>query len=309
MKPENSFSIANPQPSATSKVQKVGLGLAGIGFLILLISAFQNVETSGTRLLILSFCFIIFGSLIFIVKEYSGKHPGIKNNGVQFRSLSSRGIIGWTLGVAITAFYVLLYWFPNPLEGVIRLLDPLSFLIRGKAANQWFLYGTFYTVSVLLMGFKFGLKYRHNKYQLIRTFSVSFFQLGFGFLIPGVLAMMNQPEFYFHYFWPLDSYHLTPNGVSNLLNHPGGWGLVMILISVGLTLFATPLLTYFFGKRWYCSWVCGCGGLAETAGDPFRHLSSKSLNSWKIERWSIHLVLVLMSIVNQIIALLVNESI
>jgi hypothetical protein len=45
-------------------------------------------------------------------------------------------------------------------------------------------------------------------------------------------------------------------------------------------------------KRWYCSWVCGCGGLAETAGDPFRHLSDSTQKSWKIERWMIHSVLV-----------------
>jgi hypothetical protein len=32
----------------------------------------------------------------------------------------------------------------------------------------------------------------------------------------------------------------------------------------------TPILTYKYGKAlWYCSWVCGCGGLAErTAGIP-----------------------------------------
>lgn len=53
---------------------------------------------------------------------------------------------------------------------------------------------------------------------------------------------------------------------------------------------ASPFL--FFGKRWYCSWVCGCGGLAETLGDPFRQLSDKSLRSWKVERWMIHSVLV-----------------
>jgi len=48
---------------------------------------------------------------------------------------------------------------------------------------------------------------------------------------------------------------------------------------------------YKYGKRWYCSWVCGCGGLAETAGDPWRHLSDKSMTAWKIERWMIHAVL------------------
>jgi len=54
----------------------------------------------------------------------------------------------------------------------------------------------------------------------------------------------------------------------------------------------TPILTYKYGKRWYCSWVCGCGGLAETAGDSFRHLSDKSQFAWKVERWVIHSVLV-----------------
>ena len=55
---------------------------------------------------------------------------------------------------------------------------------------------------------------------------------------------------------------------------------------------ATPLLTYYFGKRWYCSWVCGCGGLAETMGDPWRQLSDKSKKAWRVERWVVHSVLV-----------------
>lgn len=55
--------------------------------------------------------------------------------------------------------------------------------------------------------------------------------------------------------------------------------------------FISPVLTYFYGKRWYCSWVCGCGGLAETAGDSFRHLSDKSIKSWKLERILVYAVL------------------
>jgi len=58
----------------------------------------------------------------------------------------------------------------------------------------------------------------------------------------------------------------------------------------------SPILTYLYGKRWYCSWVCGCGALAETAGDPFRQLSSKKVSVWKFERWMIHVVLVFISI-------------
>ncbi|MCC7505883.1 MAG: 4Fe-4S binding protein, partial [Saprospiraceae bacterium] len=34
-------------------------------------------------------------------------------------------------------------------------------------------------------------------------------------------------------------------------------------------------------------------GLAETAGDPFRHLSDKRLIAWKVERWMIYGILVL----------------
>ena len=63
------------------------------------------------------------------------------------------------------------------------------------------------------------------------------------------------------------------------------WGVVLIAV-------ATPILTYFFGKRWYCSWVCGCGGLAETAGDPYRHLSDNvARRRGSIERWMVHGVL------------------
>jgi hypothetical protein len=36
-------------------------------------------------------------------------------------------------------------------------------------------------------------------------------------------------------------------------------------------------------------WVCGWG-LAENSWDNFRHLSSKSMMSWKIERWMIYSV-------------------
>ena len=71
------------------------------------------------------------------------------------------------------------------------------------------------------------------------------------------------------------------------------WGIVLLIIIV-------PLFTYFFGKRWYCSWVCGCGGLAETAGDPFRHLSSKKLIAWKIERILIYSVLVVITLITAI---------
>jgi polyferredoxin len=38
----------------------------------------------------------------------------------------------------------------------------------------------------------------------------------------------------------------------------------------------------FQGKR-YCSWICGCGGLAETLGDRWRHLAPKGPASVRLE--------------------------
>jgi len=73
----------------------------------------------------------------------------------------------------------------------------------------------------------------------------------------------------------------------------GSIGKAMFYFGLFLIFIGSPLLTYFYGKRWYCSWVCGCGGLAETAGDSFRHLSSKSLTSWRLERILIYSILLL----------------
>jgi polyferredoxin len=72
----------------------------------------------------------------------------------------------------------------------------------------------------------------------------------------------------------------------------GSVGLMMFAFGILSIFVISPILTYKYGKRWYCSWVCGCGGLAETAGDPYRHLSDKSQFAWKVERWVIHSVLV-----------------
>lgn len=239
-------------------------------------------------------------AVAFFFVEYSPQTPGIKNHNTFFSPTKSKGWIAWLLGILITGFYVLLYFYddykatglPPLLDGWIAMLDPLAMALHGGAADRWFLYGTLYTVAVLVFGIRMILKYRGNRYQQIRTSSVMFFQLGFAFLIPAFLKKMNQPEFYFTYFWPLKYDYLFPSGVDWVTN-AGSLGMFMILWGAIMTFVATPILSYYFGKRWYCSWVCGCGGLAETMGDPFRQLSDKSEKAWVIERWMIHTVLVL----------------
>jgi ferredoxin-type protein NapH len=238
---------------------------------------------------------------------------GVKNDGQFHQGATTRGAAGWALAVGLTTFYVMLYWHPDRLAGVTALVDPLARALTGHPADVWFLYGTLYTAAVAVFGLRAAFRYRHRRYHLLRTASVVFFQTAFGFLVPGLLKHAGQPDFYFTYFWPLKPDYLLP--FDYVFGPDGTWGASWSGVSVGrfmllwgaaMTFVATPILTYFFGKRWYCSWVCGCGGLAETLGDPWRPLSSKSTTAWRIERWSIHLVLVAVTLTTA--SLWINEA-
>jgi ferredoxin-type protein NapH len=290
-----------------SVIKKTGLAAFSLGFLFLIINLTGIVGSAPILALILTIGLMSIGALIYIIAQGKESLPGIKNDRIMFNSFMSRGIWGWILGVALTGFYVVLYWLPDMLGNWIQMMDPLAYAIYGKPSDQWFLYGTFYTLAILVMGIRMMVyKYRHNRYHQVRTISIMFFQLGFAYLIPNFLKSLNQPEFYFSYFWPLKIEYLFPGIVQSLMAHPGGLGIFMVFWGAIISFIGTPILTYFFGKRWYCSWVCGCGGLANTLGDPFRQLSDKSLKAWKIERWMIYSVLVFAIITT--ILLWINSS-
>ena len=297
---DHSLSITDAHSSILDGIQKSALSLAAIGVLGLIVSIPMNTIPNPGIWLTVALAAIISGTIIYARRSYLTRPEGIQNNGVWHRGISTRGIAGWIIGIILTGFYILLYFYPEYLglgaegnvnHGIVALFDPLSRFLSGNAASQWFVYGTIYTVAILSMGYKFILKYRHNKYQVVRTISVMFFQLGFAYLIPELLARLSLPYNDFKNMWPLNYSFFDEWNLKGLID-AGGFGLFMLLFGVAMIFVISPILTYFYGKRWYCSWVCGCGGLAETAGDPFRHLSDKSTTAWKIERWVIHTVLV-----------------
>lgn len=211
--------------------------------------------------------------------------------GARSASPEASGWLGVMAGLLLITFYVLLYWAPQHIGAWVAMVDPLSRMLSGMPASQWFFYGLLYTLGVLVMGVRMLAKYWHNRYQVYRTLSVMFFQTAFAFLIPEILVRLQQPYFDFKNIWPLNYTFFFDYNLKYLLSS-GGLGVFMLVWGIVLTVVGVPVLTYFFGKRWYCSWVCGCGGLAETVGDPWRHLSDKSLRAWRVERWLIHGVLV-----------------
>ncbi|MEK6153352.1 4Fe-4S dicluster domain-containing protein [Flavobacteriaceae bacterium 3-367] len=302
---DKSMALTGQPPKSLSKGQKLATlwGMAGLG--ILLLASF-NINFPNKGLWLSLALLSIFGGTFWFSKEaYGQKHKGIKNDGVWFKSISSAGLFGWLAGIALTGFYIVLYFFPAYLglsskgdnTGVIALFDPLSKMLSGNPASQWFVYGTLYTVAILAFGVKFIWKYRHNRYEVLRTISVMFFQAAFAFLIPEIMARLNGkiPYYDLKNMWPLNYYNFERYRINGFID-AGDVGMAMLLFGI-LTIFViSPILTFKYGKRWYCSWVCGCGGLAETAGDSFRQLSDKKVSAWKVERWVVHSVVVFVTL-------------
>lgn len=299
----NNQSLTGEPPKSINTQQKIASAIGLSGLFILFLAAFNVGFTNKTFWLTLSLITMAGGTIWFAKAAYRHEPEGIKNNGIYFKSLTSRGLWAWLLGIGMTLFYIILYWFPQYLgyveegenTGVIALFNPLSLFISGNPASQWFLYGTLYTLAILIFGVKFIWKYRHNRYEMIRTCSVMFFQLSFAFFIPELLIRLNQPYYDFKNVWPLN-YDLFADYKINEFISAGNVGTLMLIFGVISVFVITPILTYKYGKRWYCSWVCGCGGLAETAGDSFRHLSDKREVAWKVERWVVHSVVVFVTV-------------
>ena len=207
----------------------------------------------------------------------------------------------WIATIILCTFYIAVYFYPQWIHGWVVLLTPLSKLISHQPADHWFLYSFLYTYAVLLFGYTAFKKYKDSRYHKIRTLSLMFFQLAFAFLIPGLLKRAHLPDFYFTYFWPLKPDYLLPfdyimNKESGLISAEVNGlavGRAMLLWGGMMSLIATPILTYYFGKRWYCSWVCGCGALAETFGDLWRTQTPKGRKIWQIERYLVHFSLLI----------------
>lgn len=250
----------------------------------------------------LTFGLGIIGALLYILPNILLLGPpGIKNNGIYHKSATNRGWIAWLVLVYLVVFYLLLYFMPDYVVNWTYILDPISNALNGGDASQWFVYGFLYCVIMVVMAVRMYIKYRHNKYQIMRTTSVLFFQIVFAFLIPEIMASLNMPGYDFKNAFPLDYDFFFEWNIKNL-TESGAIGLFILVWGTILTIIIVPLMVYFFGKRWYCSWVCGCGGLAETLGDPYRQHSDKSLKAWKLERWVVHSVL-LISVVMTIVTL------
>ena len=221
-------------------------------------------------------------------------------------SVSRRGVAAWLICLLLSLFYVVLYlgqpWEQpaGPIQRVEAAIWPATAWLEGLSsvlfgwlrdrsgepmASRWTLYGLLYTLAITLGGLWMWRKYGHNRYQVVRTAVVMTVQITLAFSIPLLLRFLSYPEYYLSYLWPLKIDALDPRNFDAFGPVLVGYGFVAALVAV-------PVLTILYGKRWYCSWVCGCGGLANTFGEPWRHLSDKSSRAWRVERVTVHATLV-----------------
>lgn len=138
--------------------------------------------------------------------------------------------------------------------------------------------GFFGTVIYSLMITGFGIqairRYR-SPIQTRRYLCLIAFQLVFLFGIPELIAplVIDRP-------WRMYALSVPwPLSIWSLYHPETGWFIFAALVAfVGV-----PLFVRYNGER-FCSWACGCGGLAETLGDRWRHLAPRGRTAKQAER-------------------------
>jgi len=170
----------------------------------------------------------------------------------------------------------------------------LAAIDASRDFKQGYLYSLLYSLLMMGFGYEALIRWRgiasNSRYQTWRYASLVGFQLSFflGVNIIGLRALGIQhawrawglyqpfPLFFNTFFWWDSS--SPPN-------------IVMFFVGAGLigTFVIIPVMARFHGKR-FCTWICGCGGLAETLGDRWRHLAAKGQRS---RRWEFQASLVM----------------
>jgi thioredoxin reductase/ferredoxin len=156
--------------------------------------------------------------------------------------------------------------------------------------QQGYLYSLLYTI-VLVTFARFAFKRwsavasdggRHQKWRYLSlvAFQVVFFLIVNVVAVQGLSIQHSWRAWGLYQPWPLffNTFHWWNESDPRVVLYG--------FIGAGLfgTFVAIPLASYKHGKR-FCTWVCGCGGLAETLGDRWRHMAAKGSRSraWEFQ--------------------------
>ncbi len=181
--------------------------------------------------------------------------------------------------LAVGTFYVLKKF----AAGVVTVHTPRLLGIPAATWDLGSLYPLVYTLVVAGFGVRAIRRWKRFRWRVMEAFggqqtlrlaSLIFFQVVFFFIVP-IYIVKDWRAWGLLYPWPL-VFHPGTIGAFKASHFWWWW-------SLGLIFIAVPVFTLFQGKK-FCTWVCGCGGLAETLGDPWRHYSPKGAGNTRKER-------------------------
>lgn len=185
-------------------------------------------------------------------------------------------------------FYILKHkkdFFPFGEGDVLGFVPALFQMDLGFRTVDFSFFGTcLYSVLILVFGIRAYRRYP-AKVQKRRYLSLMTFQWVFLFGIPELVAplIIERPwkVYALTVPWPLSIWSLVdaPSWANGDTAVAAGWLGAGALVSF----VAVPLYVRYQGER-FCSYLCGCGGLAETLGDFWRHLAPRGQTAVQLEK-------------------------
>lgn len=191
-------------------------------------------------------------------------------------------------------------FFPFGPEHILGFVPDMLRVDLGFRVVDGAFWGTLtYSLLILIFGIRAHRKYASD-IQKKRYLSLMGFQLVFLFgipeiLAPAVIAFGGEGGWAWQLFggdraWKFYGLSVPwPLNIWGLIDAPGwaatgntGVVLTWLALAASVSFIAIPLFVRKHGER-FCSWACGCGGLAETLGDLWRHLAPRGATSYKSE--------------------------
>jgi thioredoxin reductase/ferredoxin len=191
-------------------------------------------------------------------------------------------------------------FFPMGPEHILGFVPDMLRVDLGFREVDGAFWGTLiYSLLIVVFGVRAYRKYA-SSIQKKRYLSLMGFQLVFLFgipelIAPAVIAIGGQGGLAWQIFggdraWKFYGLSVPwPLNIWGLIDAPswsatGNTGVVVtwLLLSASVSFIAIPLFVWKHGER-FCSWACGCGGLAETLGDLWRHLAPRGALSYQSE--------------------------
>jgi len=191
----------------------------------------------------------------------------------------------WKAGGHLSDLFFSHGWFPFSLAAGAAGRGPLLRTLSISASSPSFWYTLCYSLLIVVFGVR-RIRRRQTPYVTAQTVTLMAVQVVPLFLLPEVIlpwlhahewlpAGLSDALFpacdYGHgrEFWRAYGFVLAwPLMVYNVFTHDPIWA--WLAISVVQTAVMIPLGIRYFGKGFYCGWICSCGALAETLGDQHR---------------------------------------